>query len=82
MISKDGVLASSASVTLFDTPFPMESGKEIRCIICLAPQNQTDHMAFLALLLQRLNDADWCRRFFATGSQQALEAFLWQADDA
>ncbi len=78
--SKDGVLASSASVTLFDAPFPMESGKEIRCIICLAPQNQTDHMAFLARLLQRLNDADWCERFFAVRSQQALESFLWQDD--
>ena len=78
--SKDGVLASSASVTLFDAPITMQGGKDIRCIICLAPKNQTDHMAFLALLLQHLNNANWCERFFSLQGQDDLENFLWNDD--
>lgn len=45
--TKDGVLASSAALTLFEKPITMQSGKEIRCIICLAPQNQKRPSRFL-----------------------------------
>ena len=75
--TKDGVLSSSASLTLFRNPVMMQSGKEVRCIICLAPQNQTDHTGFLATLLQRLNDASWCQEFFSIRSQKELENFIW-----
>ncbi len=68
--AKDGVLTSSAALTLFQHPITMQSGKKIRCIICLAPQNQHDHLDFLALLLQKLNDAAWCKSLFAKNSQK------------
>ena len=79
--TKDGVLASSAALTLFQNPITMQSGKEIRCIICLAPQNQHDHLDFLALLLQKLNDAEWCKALFTRSSQNELESFIWQSMD-
>ena len=79
--TKDGVLASSAALTLFQNPITMQSGKEIRCIICLAPQNQHDHLDFLALLLQKLNDAEWCKTLFTRSSQNELESFIWQSMD-
>lgn len=75
--TKDGVIASSASLTLFHHPVMMQSGKEVRCIICLAPQNQTDHTEFLTILLQRLNDASWCQKLFSISSQKELEDFIW-----
>ena len=80
--TKDGVLASSAALTLFEKPITMQSGKEIRCIICLAPQNQNDHLDFLALLLQKLNDTEWCKTLFTRNSQQELESFIWATVDA
>lgn len=79
--TKDGVLASSVALTLFRDPITMQSGKEIRCIICLAPQNQHDHLDFLALLLQKLNDAEWCKTLFNRSSQNELESFIWQSMD-
>lgn len=79
--TKDGVLASSAALTLFQNPIKMQSGKEIRCIICLAPQNQHDHLDFLALLLQKLNEAEWCKTLFNRSSQNELESFIWQSMD-
>ena len=79
--TKDGVLASSAALTLFENPITMQSCKEIRCIICLAPQNQNDHLDFLALLLQKLNDAEWCKTLFTRNSQQELESFIWATVD-
>ena len=75
--TKDGVIASSASITLFQHPVIMKSGRDVRCIICLAPQNQTDHTGFLTLLLQKLNDESWCQKFFAVSSQKELEEFIW-----
>ncbi|MSV24625.1 BglG family transcription antiterminator [Selenomonas sp. WCA-380-WT-3B 3/] len=79
--AKDGVLASSAALTLFQHPITMQSGKKIRCIICLAPQNQHDHLDFLALLLQKLNDAAWCKTLFTRSSQEELESFIWTSAD-
>ena len=79
--SKDGVLASSAALTLFQNPVTMQSGKEIRCIICLAPQNQHDHLDFLALLLQKLNDEAWCKTLFGISNQEELESFIWASAD-
>lgn len=75
--TKDGVIASSASITLFHHPVIMKSGREVRSIICLAPQNQTDHTEFLSILLQRLNDESWCQQFFSISSQKELEDFIW-----
>lgn len=80
--TKDGVLSSSAALTLFQEPITMQSGKEIRCIICLAPQNQHDHLDFLALLLQKLNDEAWCKTLFTRSSQEELESFIWTSIDA
>ena len=53
----------------------------IYSIICLAPQNQTDHLDFLALLLQKLNDTEWCKTLFTRNSQQELESFIWATVD-
>lgn len=79
--AKDGVLTSSAALTLFQHPITMQSGKKIRYIICLAPQNQHDHLDFLALLLQKLNDVAWCKALFAKNSQKELESFIWTSAD-
>lgn len=76
--SEDGVLISSASLTLFSSPVPGIDGRNIRCIICLAPLNKTDHLNFLSLLLQKLNDELWCQNLFNIRSQLELNKFIWQ----
>lgn len=76
--SEDGVLISSASLTLFSLPVPGIDGRNIRCIICLAPLNKTDHLNFLSLLLQKLNDELWCQQLFMIHSQRELDKFIWQ----
>lgn len=79
--AKDGVLSGSAALTLFHESITMQSGRKIRCIICLAPQNQHDHLDFLALLLQKLNDAAWCHTLFTRCSQKELSSFIWNSLD-
>lgn len=76
--SEDGVLISSAALTLFSAPVIGSDGRNIRCIICLAPMNKTDHLNFLTVLLQKLNDDFWCQKLFSIVNQAELDEFIWQ----
>ena len=72
----DGVISPAASITVFAEAVPLDSGKEVRCIICLAPTDQKGHLDFLKTLLEHINLPDWCEKICAVKSPEALEALL------
>ncbi len=72
----DGVKIKSASITLFKYPFYMDSGKSIQCIISLAPIDKDSHISFLAALLEKINNPQWCAELFSITSQETLKKFL------
>jgi transcriptional antiterminator/mannitol/fructose-specific phosphotransferase system IIA component (Ntr-type) len=76
---QDGVLHGSAAITLFQPGLALPDGRPIRCIICLAPEDTTSHLSFLAWLLQDLNDQQWCHDLLQINSQNELENFLWSS---
>jgi len=73
---EDGVKAPAASITVFGEAVPLESGKEVRCIICLAPTDQKSHLDFLKVLLEHINQPGWCEKLCAVNSREALEDIL------
>lgn len=73
---EDGVLSLSAAIALCIKPVKLNSGKNLRCIICLAPVDQTSHLDFLAILLQHINDDNWCNRLYKMDTKHELERFL------
>ncbi|WP_196604273.1 BglG family transcription antiterminator [Pectinatus haikarae] len=73
---EDGVLSLSVSIALCKNPVSLSRGKHIKCIICLAPIDQTRHLDFLAVLLQYINDDNWCDRLYQIKTQAELESFL------
>lgn len=76
---EDGVLSLSVAVALCRGSVPLGNGKNVKCIICLAPINQTSHLDFLAMLLQHINEDDWCNKLYQMKTQHELEAFLLEA---
>lgn len=75
----DGVLNLSAAVSLCKKPIQLNSGKHIKCIICLAPVDQTSHLNFLSALLQNINDDVWCNKLYETKTKNELEYFLLES---
>lgn len=73
---EDGVLSLSAAIALCRKPVQLNSGKNVRCIICLAPVDQTSHLDFLAILLQHINDTNWCDQLYKINTKHELERFL------
>ncbi len=73
---EDGVLSLSVAVSLYKNSIQLASGKNIKCIICLAPTDQTSHLNFLSRLLQNINDRNWCDRLYKLKKQNELESFL------
>lgn len=73
---EDGVITPAASITVFAEAITLESGKEVRCIICLAPTDQKSHLDFLKVLLEHINQPGWCEKLCAVSNQKTLEDIL------
>ena len=73
---EDGVQEPAASLTVFGEAVPLESGKEVRCIICLAPADRKGHLNFLKELLEHINQPGWCEKLCAVNNRKTLENML------
>lgn len=73
---EDGVLEPAVAVAVFGGGVRLASGREVRCIICLAPIDRNAHLDFLTTLLEHINRPGWCDALCGAGSRQALEEVL------
>lgn len=73
---EDGVLEPAVAVAVFAGGVRLDSGKEVRCIICLAPADKSAHLDFLTALLEHINTPGWCERLCGAGTQAELDEVL------
>lgn len=73
---EDGVLEPAVAVAVFASGVKLDSGKEVRCIICLAPADKSAHLDFLTALLEHINTPGWCERLCGVGNQAELDEVL------
>lgn len=73
---EDGVLEPAASVAVFAAGVKLASGREVRCMICLAPADKSSHLDFLTALLEHIHRPGWCEALCGAGSLSKLDAVL------